>query len=124
VIYRWLADGVALLHLAFVLFVVLGGFLVLRWPRLAWLHLPAAVWGALIEFGGWICPLTPLENRLRRAAGGSGYEGGFLDRYIFGLLYPEGLTRIHQLVLGVLVLLLNTAIYGYLTWRRRRRAAS
>jgi hypothetical protein len=123
VIYRWLADGVALLHLAFVLFVVLGGFLVLRWPRLAWLHLPAAAWGALIEFGGWICPLTPLENRLRRAAGGSGYEGGFLERYVFGLLYPEGLTRRHQLVLGVLVLLLNTAIYGCLTWRRRRRAA-
>ena len=122
-IYRWLGDGVALLHLAFVLFVVLGGFLVLRWPRLAWLHLPAAAWGALIEFGGWICPLTPLENRLRRAAGGSGYEGGFLERYVFGLLYPEGLTRRHQLVLGVLVLLLNSAIYGYLTWRRRRRAA-
>ncbi|MDQ2669395.1 MAG: DUF2784 domain-containing protein, partial [Gemmatimonadota bacterium] len=87
-IWRVLADLVVGLHLAFVVFVVLGGLLVLRWPRLALVHLPVAVYGALIEWIGWVCPLTPLENMLRREAGGAGYEGGFVEHYIVPLLYP------------------------------------
>src|SRR5512144_911769 len=99
-LYQRLADLVVVIHFAFVLFVVLGAFLVLRWPRLAWVHLPAAVWGVLIEYAGWICPLTPLEHWLRRAAGESGYEGGFVEHYIIPVLYPLGLTRMTQWVLG------------------------
>jgi hypothetical protein len=120
--YRLLADLVVVVHLLFVVFVVAGGLLVLRRPRLAWLHVPAAVWGALIEFAGWICPLTPLENRLRRLGGEAGYEGGFVDEYLLAILYPSGLTRTHQIVLGALVLVLNLAVYGYALWRRSRKA--
>jgi hypothetical protein len=94
--YRLLADLVVVVHLGFVAFVVAGGLLVLRWPRLAWAHLPCAVWGALIEFAGWVCPLTPLENDLRRLGGEAGYEGGFVERYLTSVLYPHGLTRTHQ----------------------------
>ena len=115
--YARLADVVVLLHAAFVCFVVAGGFLVLRQPRIAWLHLPAAVWGAWIELSGWICPLTPLEVRLRRAAGQAGYTGGFIEHYLEPLLYPVGLQRSTQLVLGVLVIGLNAIIYLRL-WRR------
>ncbi len=102
-----MADLVVAVHFLFVLFVVLGGLLVLRWPRVAYLHIPAAIWGAAIEFGGWICPLTPLENWLRRQAGSSGYSGGFIEHYILPILYPSTLTRTNQLVLGALVLILN-----------------
>jgi uncharacterized membrane protein YhhN len=92
-LYRWLADLVVVLHFGFVLFVVGGGLLALRWPRLARVHLPTAVWGVLIEFGGWLCPLTPLENWLRRRSGGAGYAGGFVEHYVLPVLYPSGLTR-------------------------------
>ena len=119
--YRTLADLVLVFHLAFVLFVVLGGLLVLRWPKLAWAHLPAAGWGALIEFAGWICPLTPLEQRLRVLAGQAGYEGGFIEHYVTAWLYPSGLTRTVQLVLGAAVLALNLAIYTRLLRRRTPR---
>lgn len=122
--YSVLADLVVGLHLVFVSFVVLGGLLVLRWPRMAWLHLPAVAWGALIEWRGWICPLTPLEVTLRRRAGEAGYEEGFLDHYILPLLYPPGLTRGMQLAMAAGVLLLNAAIYGTVLWRRRRRRGS
>lgn len=108
-----LADLVVLLHLAFILFVMLGGLLVLRRRRLMWLHLPVVVWGAAIEFVGWICPLTPLENRLRAAAGEAGYSGGFIEHYLIPLIYPAGLTRELQWLLGALVLLVNAAVY----WR-------
>jgi hypothetical protein len=118
-VYRALADTVVLLHLAFVLFVVLGGLLVLRWPRMAWAHLPAAVWGAAIEFGGWICPLTYLENHLRLLGGGAAYRGGFVDRYILHILYPQGLTRGTQVVLGIVVLAINGYVYSRLAARRR-----
>ena len=117
-IYRLLADLVFLAHLAFVLFVVLGGIAVWWRPKLAWLHLPAVAWGALIEFAGWICPLTPWEQSLRRLAGEQGYSGGFVEHYLFPLLYPEGLTRDVQIVLGVLVLVINVAAY-LLIFRRR-----
>lgn len=117
---RLLADGVVGLHLAFVLFVVAGGLLVLRWRWLAWIHLPAAAWGALIEFAGWICPLTPLENELRRRAGEAGYAGGFVEHYLLPVLYPSGLTRGVQIALGLLVLILNLAVYGWIVRRGRR----
>ena len=112
-----LADVVVVLHFAFVLFVVLGGLLVLRWRWVAYLHIPAAIWGVLIEFAGWVCPLTPLENRLRTAAGQAGYQGDFVEHYILPALYPAPLTRNIQLVLGCLVLGLNLGIYGYLLRR-------
>ncbi len=116
--YRLLADLVLVVHAAFVAFVMLGGLAVLRWPRLAWLHLPVVLWGAGIEFFGGICPLTPLENRWRRLAGDQGYAGGFVDQYIVALLYPDGLTRSVQVAIGLLVLVVNVAIYAY-AWRRR-----
>ncbi len=115
--YGLMADALLLLHGGFVLFVVAGGLLVLRWPWLAWLHLPAALWGAVIEFAGFVCPLTPLENAWRRAAGGTGYQGGFIEHYILPVLYPRALTRNTQLVLGLVVVLLNLFIY----WRVFRR---
>ena len=120
-IYRALADLVLVVHLAFVLFVVLGGLLVLRWPRLAWLHVPAAIWGVLIEYTGWICPLTPLENSLRMRGGEAGYSGGFIEHYIQPLLYPAGLTRSTQVVLGSLALVLNLTAYAIVVSRMRRR---
>jgi len=120
-IYRALADLVLVVHLTFVLFVVLGGLLVLRWPRAAWLHVPAASWGVLIEYTGWICPLTPLENSFRTRGGEMGYSGGFIEHYIQPLLYPAGLTRSTQLVLGSLVLVLNLTAYGIVVSRMRRR---
>jgi hypothetical protein len=122
---RLLADVILVAHLLFILIVVLGGLLVLRWPRLAWLHVPCSVWGALIEFTGWICPLTPLENRLRLEAGQAGYSGGFIDHYIVPLVYPPGLTPQMQVVLGVAVLVINGGVYALLVrrWRRRRVTA-
>lgn len=118
--YGFLADVVLLLHGAFVLFVVAGGFLVLRWPRMAWVHIPAALWGAIIEFAGFICPLTPLEKAWRRAAGGEAYQGGFIEHYVTAALYPSGLTRPIQIALGLLVLGVNAGVYWRL-WRRRGR---
>jgi len=123
VIYRGLADLILVIHLAFVLFVVLGGLLVVRWPWVAWLHVPAAVWGILIEYTGWICPLTPLENSLRVRGGEAGYVGGFIQHYIQPLLYPAGLTRPMQVGLGSLVLLLNLAAYWMLWSKSRTRRA-
>ena len=120
--YRLFADAVVLLHLAFVVFVVCGGLLVL-WRRwMAFVHLPAAVWGVYIEFSGRICPLTPLENHLRALAHQQGYAGGFVEHYVFGLLYPEGLTRSVQLALGVLVVVINVLVYA-IVWRRHRAGA-
>lgn len=118
-IWRALADLVLLLHLCFVLFVILGGVLALRWPRLAAVHIPVALYGALIEFAGFICPLTPLENSFRRRGGEAGYQGGFIDHYVTATIYPEGLTRSAQLVLGVAVLVINGVVYA-IWWRRRR----
>jgi Protein of Unknown function (DUF2784) len=118
-----LADILVVLHLAFVIFVVLGGLLVLRAPCIAYLHLPAAAWGMVIEFTGWICPLTPLELWLREKAGGTGYQGGFIAHYILPVLYPSGLTRNVQLALGACVFVVNLSIYLYLGWRRTRRTA-
>ena len=118
--YRLLADAVLVVHLVFVVFVVAGGLPALRWPRLAWVHLPAAAWGVSIELAGWICPLTPLENHFRRLGGEAGYAGGFVETYVLAALYPQGLTRGVQVAFGVGVLLLNATVYA-VAWRRRRR---
>jgi hypothetical protein len=120
-LYRGLADLVLVVHLAFVMFVVLGGLLALRWPRVAWVHVPVAVYGAVIEFVGFICPLTPLEIWLRRLGGEAGYEGGFVEQYITAAIYPTGLTREIQLALGLGVLVLNAIVYA-IVWRRRKRS--
>lgn len=117
--YRLLADGVVLLHLGFVLFVVFGGFFALGWPRIVWLHLPAAAWGATVEFTGWICPLTPLELWLRLKGGGPGYGTDFIEQYVLPVLYPAGLTHEMQLVMGSFVVAANGIVYGWL-WRRKR----
>jgi hypothetical protein len=119
------ADLILLLHLAFILFVGLGALLVLRWPRLAWLHLPAVVWGVAIELTGTlICPLTPLENDLRLAAGEAGYDGAFIEHYLVALIYPPGLTRTHQVWIGAAVLVVNLAAYAVLIARLRSRSGS
>ena len=114
-----LADAVLFLHLAFVLFVLFGGLLALKWRSAIWFHLPAAAWGAFIEFSGWICPLTPLENWLRIQDGETGYPGDFLSQYLLAVLYPEALTPQIQIVLGTVVLAANLTIYGWL-WRTQR----
>lgn len=116
---RIAADAVMLLHLAFVLFVVLGAFLVLRYPWLAMLHLPAVAWGAWIEITGGVCPLTFVENDLRRQAGESGLQTGFIEHYIYPVLYPPGLTRPVQWMLAFIVIAGNLALYAWI-WRRRR----
>jgi hypothetical protein len=116
-----MADALVLVHFAFVVFVVFGGLLVMRWPRAMWLHVPAVIWGVLVEFTGWICPLTPLENHLRTTAGEASYQGDFIAHYILPALYPEGLDRSDQLVLGGIALAINAAIYA-LVFRRHRRS--
>jgi len=120
-IYGLAADAVLLLHVAFVAFVVLGGLFCLRWPATALLQLPAAIWGVGIELTGGICPLTPLENRLRRLAGEQGFEGGFVENYLLSALYPEGLTREVQMMLAGAAILFNVAIYSWVLVRRGRR---
>ena len=119
--YRILADLVVGLHFVFVLFVVGGGLLVLRWPKVAFVHLPAAVWGAAIEFAGWICPLTPLENSLRRQAGEGGYSTGFIEHYLLPILYPSALTRDIQVLLGAAVIGVNLTIYLYVLRRSQAK---
>ena len=120
-LFRGLADLVLLVHLLFVVFVVVGGLLVLRWPRLVWVHVPVALYGALIEFVGFICPLTPLEIWLRRRGGEAGYEGGFVEHYVTAALYPTGLTREIQIAIGVGVLVLNAIVYAVVLRRRMAR---
>jgi hypothetical protein len=114
--YSLAADSVVVIHLAFILFVILGGLTLFKWPWMIWLHVPTAVWGVLVELLGAPCPLTPLENHLRRIGDAEAYSGGFIDHYIMPIVYPPGLTRGTQVVLGVLILAMNFAIYfRYLT---------
>jgi len=112
-----LADLVVALHLLFILFTVFGGLLALRWRWAPWMHLPATAWGAFVELTGRVCPLTPLENRLRAAAGEATYQGDFIGRYVTAVVYPEGLGRTAQVVLGVLLLVVNVVVYA-VVWRR------
>lgn len=118
-VFRVLADLTVVLHVAFVVFVVLGGVLVARWPRIAWVHLPATAWGAWVEFAGWVCPLTPLENALRTRGGGAAYTSSFVEHYVMPMLYPAFLSRELQYVLGALVLLVNALVYVFVFRRHR-----
>ena len=116
---RIIADCLVLIHLVFICFVVLGGLLVMRWKWVSLFHLPAVAWGALIEFQGWICPLTPLEHHFRHLAGQSGYSGGFLEHYLIPLIYPSGLTRPIQMAIGAFVIIMNMIIYGHWLYRTK-----
>lgn len=122
-LYSVLADLTLLAHALFIVFAVLGGLLVLRWPRVAWLHLPAAGWAAFVEFSGRICPLTPLENHYRELAGQGGYSGDFIEHYVLPVIYPEGLTRDIQLWLGGAVLAINLIAYALVARRLMKRRA-
>ncbi len=121
---RVAADAVVLLHFAFILFVLFGAWTVLRWKWMAWLHVPAFVWGAAVEFFGLMCPLTPLEGRLREAAGEQRYAGGFVEHYVMPVMYPAGLTPTTQLWLGLIVVLVNVAVYAFVIVRARRGRTS
>ena len=118
--YRALADIVLVVHFAFVVFVVVGGLLAFRWRRVAWVHVPLAIYGAVIEFVGFVCPLTPLEVSLRKRGGEAGYGGGFIEHYITATIYPAGLTRQVQIVMGLAVVAINVIVYTIL-WTRRSR---
>ena len=119
--YRLAADAVVLLHLGFVVFVVAGGLLVFRWRRVALLHLPAVVWAVLLEFRGWLCPLTPLELSLRASGGQAGYSVGFVEHYILPVLYPAELDSTLQIALGSFVIVINVVLYSWLLWRLKNR---
>jgi len=120
--YTLAADVIVLLHFGFVIFVVAGGLLVFQWRWIALLHLPSMLWGVLLEFRGWLCPLTPLENSLREASGHSGYSGGFIEHYILPVLYPVELDRNMQIAIGSIVIVINVAVYGWLIWRLKNRS--
>jgi hypothetical protein len=120
-IFSLLADATVILHFAFVLFVVGGGLLVLRWRRIAWVHIPSAAWGAWVEFAGWVCPLTPMENWLREQGGQTTYSASFVEEYVLPVLYPSALSREIQWVLGALVLSINAGVYLVVLRRRRSR---
>ena len=120
-IFRLLADATVIVHLAFVAFVVCGGVLALRWRRVAWFHLPAAAWGAWVEFAGWVCPLTPLENWLRQRGGEAVYASSFVERYLLPVLYPSSLSRDAQWALGALVILVNAVVYAVVLRSRRKQ---
>ncbi len=115
------ADMIVLVHLLFILFVALGGILVVKWRKVAFLHLPCALWGVLIAFGGWICPLTPLEMHFRQLAGQAGYDGGFIDHYVMPIIYPTGLTRRMQIAFGVTILAVNLLVYSRVLVHRTKR---
>ncbi len=118
-LYLLAANLVMLLHFAFIVFALFGSLAVLRWPTLAWVHLPVVGWGVLVAVMGWVCPLTPLENRLRQAGGQNGYSESFIEHYLAALIYPEGLTRQMQITLGMVLLLVNIGAYAWLYWRSR-----
>jgi hypothetical protein len=119
--YRFLADSVVVFHMCFVIFVLTGAALVVRWKWVALLHVPAALWGMYVEWSGAMCPLTPLENYLREAGGGATYQGGFIDHYIMPTLYPENLTRDFQITLGTVIALINVLLYTIAFTRRGHR---
>ena len=119
--YRTLADVTVLVHLAFVAFAVGGGLLAARWPRVVWLHLPAAAWAVFVELFGWVCPLTPLENWLRAKGGAPAYSSGFIEQYLVPVLYPAGLSRELQWALAGLVVVANALAYAWVLRRRARR---
>lgn len=115
------ANILVLIHFGFILFVVLGGLLVLKWRKIAYLHIPCVLWGSLIEVGGWLCPLTPLELHLRQLAGEAGYTGGFIDHYVMPLVYPPGLTRGMQIWIGAIIIVVNLCVYARVAAKRSKR---
>jgi hypothetical protein len=119
--FSLLADLVVVIHFLFILFVIFGGLFVLYKRDWAWLHIPAALWGALVEFTGWICPLTPLENWLRLQGGEPAYASSFIERYVVSIIYPSFLTRSQQIFLGLGVIVINMFIYGRIVWKQRRQ---
>jgi len=121
-LFRLLADMTVLIHFFFILFVVTGGLLAFRWQKVFWLHVPAAIWAAGIEFSGYICPLTPLENWLRFKGGEAGYPGGFIEYYLIPVVYPSGLTRGIQITLGIIVIAVNLFIYGYILTKLKSKS--
>lgn len=123
-LFPLLADLVLILHLAFVAFAAFGGLLVLRWPKILWLHLPALLWGVVVQWADWICPLTPLENAMRRRGGEATYAGGFIERYVSQLLYPENLTLELRYLLGIILIAVNVAVYAYVVVARMRRKSA
>lgn len=116
---RVLADIVLLLHLAFIVFVVLGALLVFRWRRIAWLHIPMVLWASMVNLTPWLCPLTPLEKYFRAAAGQAGYEGGFIAHYLLPVIYPRGLTYDLALIVGIGIVVWNVLLYSLLVYRIR-----
>ncbi len=114
-----LADLILITHALFVFFVIFGGVLVIKWRKIIWLHIPCAIWGALIEFMGWICPLTYLENYFYKTAGAASYTDGFVTHYLMPIIYPSSLTNEIQILLGISVLLINLSIYSYVWWQWR-----
>lgn len=123
-LYRWLADAVLVAHFGFVVFVIAGGLLALRWPLAALLHLPAAGWGAFVEASGRVCPLTPLENAFRVRAGEAGYVEGFIEHYLLPVIYPGALTRNVQVTLAGVVVLVNLLVYAAVVRRHIGRSRS
>lgn len=116
-LFHLLADIVVFAHLLYIVFVTVGGFLLLKWKRLIWIHVPAVIWAVLIEFANWYCPLTPLENWFRKTGGMHGYQSGFIEHYILPLIYPAVLTRELQVIIGLFVLIVNLGIYGWIIYR-------
>ena len=117
-LHRLLAELALILHFLFILFVIFGGLFVFKWNRIIWLHVPCAIWGALLEVYRWICPLTYLENYFRNHAEISGYSGGFIEHYLLPVIYPAGLTENARIILAIIVIVINLVIYGYFGWRR------
>ncbi len=116
-IHSTVADLLVLIHLAFIIFVIFGGILIFKWRWIIYLHIPAVIWAALIEFKGWICPLTPWENQLRQAGGEAGYTGGFIEHYIIPIIYPDKLTLETQIIFGIFVIVINVIIYSWVFYR-------
>ncbi|WP_243349398.1 DUF2784 domain-containing protein [Parabacteroides sp. FAFU027] len=119
-LYRLLADFIVLIHFSFILFVVLGGLLVLRWRKVIYFHIPAMFWGAIVEFYNIICPLTPWENHFREVGGAERYESDFIENYLIPVMYPAGLTVSIQFILGCLVVVTNLIIYSIVIWKYRK----
>jgi hypothetical protein len=122
VIYSIAADLLVVLHLGFIVFVVLGGLLVYKWPRVMFVHLPAVIWAVLLELNSWLCPLTPWEQQLRQLAGENGYAGGFIAHYLLPVIYPPGLDPPTQLMLAIFVIVVNLLAYGGLFLRQAFRS--
>ena len=120
-IYSFLADLLVVFHLVFILYVIAGALLIFKWPKPLWLHLPACFWGMTIEFTGWICPLTPWEIQLRRLAGEEGYTRSFIEQYLILIIYPSGLNREIQMLLGSTVLIVNLSLYTLILMKRKKR---